>query len=189
MNGRNLFESRGKYAFGAKKVREGPEQGVFILHSHLDRDKAREIAGALRASRVDYYLDEEDEGPQIATEAEKHAIIVQRIEAGLEACTHLLGIITENTKSSWWVPYEIGSATGHGRNCAHLIDAEVEQLPSYIQAATIVPDRHALQDWLPKQSGRRSLATLLELSNALARVCDYPEFIPESRSVDDLTFD
>jgi len=188
MNGRNLFESRGKYAFGARRAREGPAPGVFISHSHLDRDKAREVAEALRASRVDYYLDEEDEELQIADEGEKHAIVVQRIEAGLEACTHLLGIITENTKSSWWVPYEIGSATGHGRNCAHLIDAQVERLPSYIQAATILPDQKALQGWLPKQSGRRSVATLLELSRALTRICVYPEFIPESRSVEELTF-
>ena len=43
MNGRNLFESRGKYAFGARKAREGPELGVFISHSQLDRDKDEKL--------------------------------------------------------------------------------------------------------------------------------------------------
>jgi TIR domain-containing protein len=188
MNGRNLFESRRRLAFGRRKVRAEPDLGVFISHSHLDKDKAREVAGVLQASKVDYYLDEEDEELQIADEHHNHGAVVQRIEAGLMACTHLLGLITENTKNSWWVPYEIGSATGHARNCAHLIDAEVKQLPSYIQTATIIPDRLALRDWLPKQRGRRSLATLLELTQLLAAACDYPEFIPDHRGIDELTF-
>jgi hypothetical protein len=116
MDGRNLFESRGTFAFRMRKSSAGPQSGVLISYSRRDRETAREVADALRASRIDYYLDEDDEELQIADEQEKHTIVVQRIEAGLAACTHLMGIITQNTKDSWWVPYEIGSAKGHDRS-------------------------------------------------------------------------
>lgn len=150
MNGRNLYESHANIVFRSRKASPDPHPGVFISHSRLDKDKAREIAKALGASKVDYYFDEDDEEPQLADEEKDHLTVVRSIEAGLTACTHLLGIITENTKGSWWVPYEIGSATGRRQSCAHLIDGDVDTLPSYIRAATILPDRQALRDWLPK---------------------------------------
>jgi hypothetical protein len=77
MNGRNLFESRSQRVFGTMLANTGSQPGVFISHSHLDQDKAREVADALRASRVDYHLDEENEELRIPNAPEKHAIVVQ----------------------------------------------------------------------------------------------------------------
>lgn len=187
MNGRNLFESRGKFAFGTGKASTGPQPGVFISHSSLDRDKAREIADALRVSRVDYYFDEEDDELQLADKGQEHVKVVGRIEAGLAACTHLLGLITKNTRESWWVPYEIGGASGRGRQCAHLIDGEVCTLPSYIQAATILAGRQDLRSWLPKTPRRQS--AIFNLTETLLAACEHLTFVPENRSVDDLNFD
>src|SRR5207302_2068827 len=111
-----------------------PRPGVFISHSRLDKEKARAVARALKASKVDYYFDQNDKELQLADEQNDDVKVVRCIENGIEVCSHLLGIITENTKNSWWVPYEIGRATGRERKCAHLIDKEVEKLPSYIKA-------------------------------------------------------
>jgi hypothetical protein len=189
MDGRNFFESRG-ISFGRRSASTVPRLGVFISHSRRDKDKARDVARALEASRVDYYFDENDEELQLADEQGDHLKVVHCIEYGLKACSHLLGIITENTKDSWWVPYEIGSATGRSQDCAHLIDKEVAELPSYIKAATVIANKEALREWLPSERTKTSIASsvVIELNKRLAVACDYPAFIPADRVVGDLTF-
>lgn len=92
MDGRNLFKSRWMESFASKCASVGPRLGVFISHSRLDKEKAREVADALKASSVDYYFDENDEDLQLADEEGDDLMVVQCIEKGLAACTHLLGI-------------------------------------------------------------------------------------------------
>lgn len=189
MDGRNLFESRW-ISFGSKSASAGPRFGVFISHSRGDKNKARDVARALEASKVDYYFDENDEELQLADEQGDHLKVVQCIENGLRACSHLLGIITENTKDSWWVPYEIGSATGRSQDCAHLIDKDFSELPSYIKAAKVLANKEALREWLPSERAKAASTSslLIELSKRLAVACDYPAFIPADRAVSELKF-
>lgn len=187
MNGRNLFENRFLRTFTSKSASPGAQLGVFISHSRLDKDKARDVARALKASKVDYYFDENDEELQLADEQNDDVKVVQCIDNGIKACSHLLGIITENTKESWWVPYEIGRATGCTRKCGHLIDEEVEELPSYIKAAEILTNRKELRDWLPSRV-RKGPGDFIDLTERLVATLDYPDFIPTERSLDDLTF-
>ena len=174
-------------SLGAKFAGGDPQPGVFISHSRLDKKKARAIARALKESKVDYYFDEDDEELQVADEQNNHLKVVGCIENGIEMCSHLLGIITENTKDSWWVPYEIGSANGRERKCAHLIDEEVNKLPSYIKAAPLITNREELRKWLPSEVTKTS-GSIIELARRLAQLLDYPDFIPADRSVNDLTF-
>lgn len=190
MDGRNLFKTRRMESFGSKSASAGPRLGVFISRSRLDKEKARGVADALKASKVDYYFDENDDELQLADEQGDHLKVVVCIAKGLIACTHLLGIVTENTRQSWWVPYEIGRAAGEGRDCAHLIDKDISELPAYIRAARILANRKEFREWLPseptKAAGASSL--LVELSKTLAFACDYPSFISRDRTADDLTF-
>lgn len=190
MDGRNLFKSRWMESFSSKSASVGPRLGVFISHSRLDKEKAREVADALKASSVDYYFDENDDELQLADEQGDHLKVVECIEKGLIACTHLLGIVTENTKNSWWVPYEIGSATGRGQNCAHLIASEVAKLPSYIKAARILVNREELRGWLPSDTKKSARASdfIVEFNKALAFGYDYPSFLPSKRTANELTF-
>lgn len=187
MDGRNLFESRAMKILGAKSAGTLPRTGVFISHSRLDKDKARAVARALKASQVDYYFDENDEDLQRADEQDDDLKVVRCIENGIEVCSHLLGIITENTQESWWAPYEIGSANGRGRECAHLIDKEVNKLPSYIKAARVITNRADLRKWLSFEV-TKTAGSIVELALRLAAVRDYPDFIPADRSLDELTF-
>jgi len=183
MDGRNLFESRATRMFDPKFA----SSAVFISHSRLDKEKARAVAHALEASKVYYYFDENDEELQLADEQNDDLKVVRCIENGIEVCSHLLGIISENTKNSWWVPYEIGSPTGRGRKCAHLIDREVKRLPSYIEAARVLVNRAELRDWLATEVTETS-SPIVDLAQRLAVVRDYPDFIPPDRSVHELSF-
>lgn len=186
MDGRNLFESRGIKTIDAKFAGPYPRADVFISHSRLDKQKARAVAKTLEASEVDYYFDENDEQLQLADEQNDDLKIVRCIENGIEVCSHLLGIITENTCQSWWVPYEIGSATGRKRGFAHLIDKEVNKLPSYMKAAKILANREELRKWLPSEANETS--GFIELARRIAELLDYPDFVPADRSVNELTF-
>jgi hypothetical protein len=190
MDGRNLFKNRWMESFGSKSASAGPQLGVFISHSRLDKEKAREVAHALQASKVDYYFDENDADLQLADEQGDHLKVVQCIENGLKACSHLLGIITENTKNSWWVRFEIGSATGRAQDCAHLIDEKVMKLPSYIKAGKILADREEMRKWLPSETVKtaRASSIIIELSKILAVAGDYPSFLPSKRTINDLAF-
>lgn len=127
---------------------------------------------------------------QLADEQGDHLRVVQCIEKGLGACTHLLGIVTENTKNSCGCLMKIGSATGRGQDCAHLIDEEVAKLPSYIKAARILVNREELRGWLPSENIKTSGAhgSITERLIRLSATIDAPSFIPTNRTVGELTF-
>jgi len=160
---------------------------VFISHFHRDKPKARELARFLVKLGADIYFDEDDALLQLADESGNELRVVACIEAGLTNCTHLLGLITPNTEKSWWVPYEIGGATGRKRECAHLIDGEVKNLPAYINAAKLLTDQKELREWLPLSPritiAERYLHTLTNFSGE-----EQLSFIPEHRAKGEIKF-
>lgn len=167
--------------------------GVFISYSRRDKDNARKVVKMVEDLGINVYFDENDEALQLADEQKDHEKVVECIENGISHSTALLGIITENTKDSWWVPYEIGSATGHAKPHAHLITKEVDILPSYIQASTILPSVEALDAWLTKhaKSNLSKLEFLLESLGRSARGYHKSasvDPVPMSRSISDLSF-
>jgi hypothetical protein len=162
MKGTNRFPS----LFSIKESHAGTQSTicVFISHSRKDKAQAREVAEFITDLGLDIYFDEKDRSLQLADEVKDHAKVVKCIQDGIEHSTHLLGVVTENTKESWWVPYEIGFASGKKNQCAHLIQAEVTQLPSYIQSSNVLADTTALESWLPEQheNSKNARAMILE---------------------------
>ena len=75
---------------------------VFISYSSSDADTARNIAEELVRFRHKIWLDE--------CEIEVGDSIVQRISEGLEDCTHIILLLSENSVSSKWVEREWSSA-------------------------------------------------------------------------------
>jgi MTH538 TIR-like domain (DUF1863). len=59
-----------------------------------------------RFEQVSTYLDVLD--PHLLNEAPR---LTQHLREALDECTHLLAAVSNNTKNSWWVPFEIGLAT------------------------------------------------------------------------------
>ncbi len=76
-----------------------------------------------------------------------HGAIVESIEKGLDVSTHLLGVISERTAGSWWVPFEIGYARHKRCGVAYVLGESVTELPSYLKIADLLTDRIELARW------------------------------------------
>ena len=81
---------------------------VFISHRTADDRVARTVAQRLE-NRHDIrgYVDDCDKDANAARGTSR---ITTLIVSRLNMCTHLLALVTDNTKGSWWVPFEIGVA-------------------------------------------------------------------------------
>lgn len=79
---------------------------IFLSHQQTDSTLALKIQGHLKNNHdIDCYLDvidpKFDNGEDIAAHVRKE----------LDKCTQLLAVVSDATKASWWVPWEIGVAT------------------------------------------------------------------------------
>ncbi|SDA39673.1 toll/interleukin-1 receptor domain-containing protein [Sinorhizobium sp. NFACC03] len=79
---------------------------VFISHQHADSSLAKQIADRLRSYHsIDSYLDVIDPNLTRGEDLARH------IQQEMGKCNQLLAVISEKTRESWWVPWEIGVAT------------------------------------------------------------------------------
>lgn len=99
---------------------------VFISHKDIDRDIAISIAKFLEKRQITYYLDALD--PRIEFDGEEITKYLQRC---LSKCTHLLAVLSNATRFSWWVPFEIGLATEKQYPIASFLVANIK-LPEYL---------------------------------------------------------
>lgn len=107
---------------------------VFISHKKEDEDVAIDIGSYLTdIVGVNIYLDTQDCILKEAVSAENDQKIVDTIQKGLDCSTHLLCLISDQTKLSWWVPYEIGFADKKKIDVAVLKLKELQEIPSYIK--------------------------------------------------------
>ena len=80
---------------------------VFLSHQSADSLTASYIARRLRDNhQIESYLDVID--PYINRRGED---LAARIRNEMGRCTQLLAVVSESTKASQWVPWEIGVAT------------------------------------------------------------------------------
>jgi len=86
---------------------------VFISHRQVDVVCAERIAYLATASNFHYWLDVHDPQLMVANQAQipslqKSVLVAGIIEMALINCTHVLAVMTHNTRGSEWVPYEYG---------------------------------------------------------------------------------
>lgn len=107
---------------------------VFISHKKEDEAAALVVGQYLTdIVGVNIYLDTEDCVLREAVSVENDRKIVDSIQTGLSCSSHLLCILSDKTRLSWWVPYEIGFAEKQGMDIAALKLANVDDVPSYIK--------------------------------------------------------
>lgn len=99
---------------------------VFISHKREDGPAAERVCNTLKASGVKAYLDLLEGPLALAGEA-----LTNHIKRQLNDCTDLLVVISENTRFSWWVPFEIGMASQKDFPIVNYLKAGVD-LPDYL---------------------------------------------------------
>jgi len=80
---------------------------VFISHQQADSRLALQLSTRLKnAHQMDSYLDVID--PSLAKTGDA---LADHVKEELGKCSQLLAVVSEATRASWWVPWEIGIAT------------------------------------------------------------------------------
>ena len=95
---------------------------VFISHRSADKALAEELGDYINGAGLDVYLDKFDAELQQETQRKHAASVVWHIQKAISVSTHVLVLLSEATRESWWVPYEIGYAKRCGRKIASLND-------------------------------------------------------------------
>ncbi|MDD2245406.1 MAG: toll/interleukin-1 receptor domain-containing protein [Dysgonamonadaceae bacterium] len=99
---------------------------VFISHKKEDSLVAEYICKELKRLNVSAYLDVLE--GEVLLKGEK---LTNHIKERLNSCTDLLAVMTDKTKESWWVPFEIGMAAQRDFPIVSYLINNVE-LPDYL---------------------------------------------------------
>ncbi len=79
---------------------------VFVSHKREDVVIATAVSSRLKANGADVYLDAFDPDSFAAGDD-----LAEYLRAKLTTCSDLMAVVSNQTKASWWVPWEIGVAT------------------------------------------------------------------------------
>ena len=100
---------------------------IFISHKLQDSATENLIANELKEIKVDCYLDVLDNS---ITENGKE--LTNHIRANLNKCTDIIVVMSNITKFSQWVPFEVGMAAQKDMPTATFLKEDVS-LPDYLQ--------------------------------------------------------
>ena len=99
---------------------------VFISHKQEDSALALSVKNAFTQYGITSYLDVLDS--KISGGGKE---ITEHIKENLNSCTDIIVVMSEETRKSWWVPFEIGMAAQVDMPTASFLVSKVE-LPSYL---------------------------------------------------------
>jgi hypothetical protein len=100
---------------------------VFISHKQEDAYTANCIANELKALQVSYYLDLID---YRVTNSGKE--LTDHIKHNLNNCTDIIVVMSQNTKYSQWVPFEVGMSAQIDMPTATYLQGTVD-LPEFLE--------------------------------------------------------
>lgn len=142
---------------------------VFVSHRQADVNPAARIAYLACQTGFDYWLDALDPtlpGAGLVSTEQAAAATAAIIEMALLNSSHVIAVITPNTKGSQWVPYEYGrvklSETVSSLQAACWIYKATTgtPLPEYLYLGPIFKTESEIQQWLrtelQKHPGRNS---------------------------------
>lgn len=100
---------------------------VFISHKQEDSFTAKLLAYELHQMGASYYLDVLD--PELLDDGKA---LTRHIRNNLNACTDVIVVMSEKTKHSQWVPFEVGMATQKDMPIATYLN-ENAVLPEFLE--------------------------------------------------------
>ncbi|PEC41861.1 hypothetical protein CON11_26410 [Priestia megaterium] len=123
---------------------------IFLSHVEEDKEHVIKIGDYILQSGFNIYLDIYDPELQSAASRGNHEAITKCLENGIKNSTHMLCIVSEETKNSWWVPYEIGYGKSSSNDLATLFlkDFDLEDIPSYLFVAPMLQGIKSLNAYL-----------------------------------------
>jgi len=135
-------------------LRSGPNRlrtkCVFISHRQSDAKEALSFAQYLKKNNISYWLDIHD--PILTTGGPLSPFAIANIiEIALINSTHVVAIVTDNSKGSEWIPYEYGRIKDpisySGNVCAYdqLIS---NKLPDYMKLSAVEKDNLSVLNWI-----------------------------------------
>jgi hypothetical protein len=109
------------------------EPCIFLSHIRCDKRHVKEFGEYIKNAGINIYLDVEDKELQAAVDASDDNKITHFIEAGIRRSTDLMIFLSEATRISWWVPFEIGFGKAELKrlSCVRLRDVKIDDL-SYL---------------------------------------------------------
>ena len=129
---------------------------IFISHKQEDSDTANRLAGELRLLGIPYYLDILD-----STVTTSGRALTEHIKRNLNDCTDIIVIMSEATRLSQWVPFEVGMSAQNDMPTATFLKSSVS-LPEFLEywprlkytsdIATYVSARREVQNEYAKKS-------------------------------------
>ncbi len=118
---------------------------LFISHQQRDKIAAQKIADYLIRAGINVYFDEYDNDLKIHHQSKNAAAVTNSIRVGINNSSHMLVLISPNTMSSTWVPFEVGY--GYDKTALYVLclkGIEPGTLPEYVKSATIIRDIYDL---------------------------------------------
>lgn len=117
---------------------------IFISHKKEDSDLAANIAYIMAANHIEYYLDVLD--PNITSDGQQ---LTDHLRGNLNKCTHLLVVLSEKTKLSWWVPFEIGLATEKEYPIStYMKSLNYREFPDYLRSWPVLKNNIDLTEYI-----------------------------------------
>ncbi len=112
---------------------------VFLSHQKADRDICRKIADYLMAANINVYFDEDDNDLKDALQTQNPHLVTAAICKGIRNSTHMLCVVSPNTITSRWVPFEVGY--GYDQTYLGVLTLKgipESSLPDYIKTAKVI---------------------------------------------------
>ena len=148
---------------------------VFISYARPDETAAKRVSDLVKRAGIDVYLDKDDRELGVAVSGNDAARVVARIDEALRSVSHLLAVIGEATKNSWWVPYEIGVSRVRSVKLTTLVLDNAVTLPEYLQIVPMMRDRYDLRKWLNDTTGTTRMDESI-VKSVTATVTRLPDF-------------
>ena len=153
-----LVRTRASVTWGVPGTELGRPR-LFVSHRSDDRTPATHIAALAKGEGFQVWLDVED--PLLQRVVQRHQTgrasphdVALVIEMALLNCTHVIAVITSNTRGSTWVPYEYGrvkDSSPHSQRAACWSDGHATNLPEYLELGVRTTTDDETRTWLQRE--------------------------------------
>jgi len=131
---------------------------IFISYKKDDKKEASDLANYIKDAGIDVFFDANDVNLNNPEVLKNPARVTAAINDALSKSTHMIAVVSNKTKESWWVPYEIGFATKNNSGTesirALFIKGFTQQTPEYLDIIKKIISTDDLDSFLKTVSNK-----------------------------------